>query len=507
MTTSHLDLGQRVSRHYLNPVSVLVKLVSLTVIAIFLVLVVSLERTQWWHTAFMVVLFALFGVVVFWYARRLSLVLLFPRLELYADGLRYTRLGRDRAWRWDEFTALKFWLMGAPNNLALIGNYQLYIDDQFVVAISPDFWRSDRIYQTIWQETAKRLVPRYIERFSQGETILFHHTVTKTGERLGEIQINQSGLTKGAQFIAWEDVTGINAEGEALRLFVRHQGFPQLIEIMNVYNGHVLAMFIEAILSQEARQIKRAAVRRAPSPPPSEPKARARSLRGLQAQKFAVALAVGAGLIVAGLLIPWRYGAADFTFLGIALLIEAALVVWYVLSVWMMHGRTLTITPTGIEFRGRRRMGHWRWDEITALTYCWHGWLFPHIEDYVLSVGQHPVLRVNMYDFPDGDRLMREIQARLYNRLYREAVTQFERGAAVQFGKITLDAEGLRLGRRRFQWAEISDWQVMARDKRLLLVIARRRQIKIRYLGIPNAAVLFAMLRLKLGSEMENPSL
>lgn len=128
-------------------------------------------------------------------------------LQLYGNGLSFSRADKTQTMHWDDVTAVTINITNYKmrSGQQVGANYECTLqsnNEQIKFSThNGGLANMDGLLEQIQQETNKRLWPKIANQFEQGKTINF-----------GDIQANKAGLQLGKQSLNWQEVDKVEMQ-------------------------------------------------------------------------------------------------------------------------------------------------------------------------------------------------------------------------------------------------------------------------------------------------------
>lgn len=162
------------------------------------------------------------------------------RILLFPAGIVHVAKDQVRALRWEQIASVR----QVPEKQEVESSRSLVVDriDGISVEIPNSLRGYDTLSQAILQETLERKLPAVASRIHHGKTVAF-----------GKYGVNIEGISAGADFLPWEQVTSINDSNNEIQIMQRDARRPwSKAAIGTIPNAHVLLAMAQHINSIES---------------------------------------------------------------------------------------------------------------------------------------------------------------------------------------------------------------------------------------------------------------
>ncbi len=123
---------------------------------------------------------------------------------------------------------------------------------------------------------------------------------------------------------------------------------------------------------------------------------------------------------------------------------------------------TVTIQENGIRYNDKKGIKAWRWEQVTQVFIILRRYQNTNILRRAYRL--HNAAGDSFYftdEVRDAEGAFNAIRQRAYPPMFSRALAQYEAGAAVSFGKVTVNRDsGLAIGKKTFRWDEITGAKV-----------------------------------------------
>lgn len=191
----------------------------------------------------------LFFALVYWFILApVVRIILYPRIDIFEQGICYRTHFNRQCWPWQEFTNLSMtFTFSIQYDLIRLGEHRLYVDDQKVLGITYNYTHMNDLITDITDKMLKVLGPAYWESYQRDGFVEF-----------GKIRFTHEGLTHGNTEVPFDEIRKFTVFEGQLR--ITRQGmrvFPTVIPLTNVPNWHVLLYMLDVVRRRRAAQAER----------------------------------------------------------------------------------------------------------------------------------------------------------------------------------------------------------------------------------------------------------
>lgn len=184
--------------------------------------------------------------------------------------------------------------------------------------------------------------------------------------------------------------------------------------------------------------------------------------RGRKIQSYIAFGVGGAGLLM--VLIGWLTGSSELLSLcggGLAVA-GLGLGVLGLADAGGTMDATVTIHEDGIRYNDKKGGKAWRWEQVAQVFIMLRRYQNTNILRHAYRL--HSTAGDSFYftdEVRDAEGAFNAIRQRAYPSIFARALAQYEAGAAVSFGKVTVSRDsGLAIGKKAFRWDEITGAKV-----------------------------------------------
>ncbi len=198
-----------------------------------------------------------------------------------------------------------------------------------------------------------------------------------------------------------------------------------------------------------------------------------------------------------------RYGPAVFATrlmgplaFGVVL---GAVGIWAAWAAYTNWNRMVVCYTHGLAVRDRKGVRFWRWEQIQLLYRS----VVKHYTNGIYTGTTHRYTIVleqggrEKFDdrYQNVEKLGDNLQTRTFDHLYARAVEAYNAGRKLQFGRVTVDKQGITVGKKAYPWASVGRVSI---NRGVLRVKqkggGRLDGASVTVSTIPNYLVLFAVL-------------
>lgn len=126
------------------------------------------------------------------------------RLQIFENGLAYSRKGKTQIFRWDEIDRFFSELTQVSVNMIPAGTRQKYTvqkADGEKIVFTNDLNGVEEVADRVSEETFRRMMPRAVDALNSGGQVSF-----------GKISATQKGLSNNSKHLAWSEMKEVKVE-------------------------------------------------------------------------------------------------------------------------------------------------------------------------------------------------------------------------------------------------------------------------------------------------------
>jgi hypothetical protein len=169
------------------------------------------------------------------------------RVELFNEGISYSR-GRVRTFcRWEDVRECRWWWFGEPSKQAQGSDpgvcYDIITSTGKVLRFGVEIDQLFELVAHIQKETERRRLPELLEQFYAGEAIQF------TDSDRSLVIVSREGVKGDNWSLDWNEITGVRWQDNHLWFSKRGSWYMWgRVSMLNMNNSHLIVPLVEEIL-------------------------------------------------------------------------------------------------------------------------------------------------------------------------------------------------------------------------------------------------------------------